>query len=186
MSGNLRHLSRDLIQCCTLHHRSFVLTHLIIIWKLLSFCSVHTELIPLPKRLYLNDKSLVKKGISYFIWKYHKFSFFFPFLANVTDYFGALRYRGGLHPRYIFRGRRGLLLRPLHVRDFVKEGYFFVRRYEVWGVKIPLQSTKYTQLWRWVTPELTGLPSLLPLNTQRILNSKVKICVPVHPMSVFW
>ena len=38
-------------------------------------------------------------------------------------------------------------LRPPHVRDFVKEGYFFVPRYEVWGgggggVKIPLQSTK--------------------------------------------
>ena len=30
------------------------------------------------------------------------------------------------------------------------------------GVKIPLQSTKYTRLWRRVTPEVTGLPSLLP------------------------
>ena len=29
------------------------------------------------------------------------------------------------------------------------------------GVKIPLQSTKYTRLWRQVTPEATGLPSLL-------------------------
>ena len=29
------------------------------------------------------------------------------------------------------------LLRPPHVCDFVKEGYFFVPRYEVWGVKIP-------------------------------------------------
>ena len=36
----------------------------------------------------------------------------------------ALRYRGGPHPRYVFRGRRGLFLRPPHVRDFVKEGYF--------------------------------------------------------------
>ena len=35
---------------------------------------------------------------------------------------------------------------PPHVRDFVKEGYFFVPRYEVWAVKIPLQSTKYTRL----------------------------------------
>ena len=33
---------------------------------------------------------------------------------------GALRYRGGPHPRYVFCGRRGLFLRPPHVRDFVK------------------------------------------------------------------
>ena len=44
---------------------------------------------------------------------------------------------GGPHPRYIFRRRRGLFLRPPHVRDFVKEGYFFVPRYEVWGSKSP-------------------------------------------------
>ena len=50
---------------------------------------------------------------------------------------GALGYRGGPHLRYVFRGRRGLFLRPLHVRDFVKEGYFFVPRYEVWGSKSP-------------------------------------------------
>ena len=31
----------------------------------------------------------------------------------------------------------GLFLRPPHVRDFVKEGYFFVPRYEVWGSKSP-------------------------------------------------
>ena len=75
---------------------------------------------------------------------------------------GALRYRGGPHPRYVFRRRRGLFLRPLHVRDFVKEGYFFCTQVRSMGVKIPLQSTKYTQLWRRVTPEVTGLPSLLP------------------------
>ena len=40
---------------------------------------------------------------------------------------------GGPHLRYVFRGRRGHFLRPPHVRDFVKEGYFFVTRYEVWG-----------------------------------------------------
>ena len=45
---------------------------------------------------------------------------------------GALRYRGGPHPRYIFCGRR-FFLRPPQVRDFVKEWYFFVPRYEVWG-----------------------------------------------------
>ena len=50
---------------------------------------------------------------------------------------GALRYRVGPHLSYIFHGRRGLFLRPPHVRDFVKEGYFFVPRYEVWGSKSP-------------------------------------------------
>ena len=49
----------------------------------------------------------------------------------------ALRYRGGPHLRYVFRGRRGLFLKPPHVRDFVKEGYFFLPRYEVWGSKSP-------------------------------------------------
>ena len=42
---------------------------------------------------------------------------------------------GGAHLRYVFLGRRGLFLRPPHVRDFVKEGYFFAPRYEVWGSK---------------------------------------------------
>ena len=46
-------------------------------------------------------------------------------------------YRGGPHLRYVFRGRRGLILRPPHVGDFVKEGYFFVPRYEVRGSKSP-------------------------------------------------
>ena len=50
---------------------------------------------------------------------------------------GALRYREESHLRYVFHGRRGLFLRPPHVRDFVKEGYFFVPRYEVWGSKSP-------------------------------------------------
>ena len=50
---------------------------------------------------------------------------------------GALRYRGGSHLRYVFRGGMGLFVRPPHVRDFVKEGYFFVLRYEVWGSKSP-------------------------------------------------
>ena len=69
---------------------------------------------------------------------------------------------------------------------FVKEGSFFEPRYKVWGTKIPLQSTKYAWLWRQLTSKVTGLLSLLPLSRQRIIKSKVKICVHVHPMSVFW
>ena len=71
---------------------------------------------------------------------------------------GALRYRGGSHLRYVFRGRRGLFLRPPHVRDFVKEMYFFVPRYEVLGSKSPYNPRNI----RRVTAEVTGLPSLLP------------------------
>ena len=92
--------------------------------------------------------------------------------------------RGAALALHISR-KKGSFLRPPQVRDFVKEGYFFVPRYEVWGVRIPLQSTKYIRLGCRVTPEVTRLPSLLPLNRQRIIKSKVKISVPVHPISVF-
>ena len=34
--------------------------------------------------------------------------------------------------------KNGSFLRPPHVRDFVKEGYFFVPRYVVWGGENPL------------------------------------------------
>ena len=66
---------------------------------------------------------------------------------------------GGGAPALRISRKKGSFLRPPHVRDFVKEGYFFVSRYEVSGVKIPLQSTKYTRLRRRVTPEMTGLTS---------------------------
>ena len=68
--------------------------------------------------------------------------------------------------------RKKFFLRPPHVRDIVKEWYFFVPRYEVWGgggggvFRICCRH-------------------LLPLNRQRIIKSKVKIRVPVHPVSVF-
>ena len=48
--------------------------------------------------------------------------------------------------RITYFAEDGVFLRPPHVRDLVKEGYFFLPRYEVWVVKIPLQSTKYTRL----------------------------------------
>ena len=47
-------------------------------------------------------------------------------LLSIGSPGGTLRYREGPHPRYVSRGRRGLFLRPPHVCDFVKEGYFFV------------------------------------------------------------
>ena len=48
---------------------------------------------------------------------------------------GALMYRGGAAPSLRISRKKGSFLRPPHVRDFVKEGYFFVPRYEVWGSK---------------------------------------------------
>ena len=75
---------------------------------------------------------------------------------------GGTQVQRGAAPSLRISRKKGSFLRPPHVCDFVKEGYFFVPRYEVWGVKIPLQSTKYTRLGRRVTPEVTGLPSLLP------------------------
>ena len=50
---------------------------------------------------------------------------------------GALRYRGARTCVTYFGEEGVFFLRPPHVRDFVKEGYFFVPRYEVWGSKSP-------------------------------------------------
>ena len=69
---------------------------------------------------------------------------------------------GGGAPVLRISPKKGYFLRPPHVRNFVKEGYFFCTQVRSMGVKIPLQSTKYTRLWRRVTPEVTGFPSLLP------------------------
>ena len=90
--------------------------------------------------------------------------------TNVLQMFlsrgGGTQVQRGAAPAVQISRKKGSFLGPPHVRDFVKEGYFFVPRYEVWGggggVKIPLQSTKYTRLRRRMTPEVTGLPSLLP------------------------
>ena len=49
---------------------------------------------------------------------------------------GHSRTEGG-RTRVTYFAEKGLFLRPPHVRDFVKEGYFFVPRYEVWGSKSP-------------------------------------------------
>ena len=91
----------------------------------------------------------------------------------------------GTAPALIISRKKGSFLRPPHVRHFVKEGYFFVPRSEILVVKLPLQSTKYRRLRRRVTPEMTGFPSLLLLNRQRIIKDKIKIHVPVHLMSAF-
>ena len=46
---------------------------------------------------------------------------------------GGTRVQRGAAPALSISRKKGSSLRPPHVRDFVKEGYFFVPRYEVWG-----------------------------------------------------
>ena len=94
--------------------------------------------------------------------------------------------RGGAAPSLPISRKKGSFFKTSACPRFCKRRVLFRTQERSMGVKIPLQSTKYTRLWRRVTPEVTGLPSLLPLNTQRIIKSKVKICVPDHLMSVFW
>ena len=48
----------------------------------------------------------------------------------------------GAAPALRLSRKKGFVLRPPHVRDFVKEWYFFVPRYEVWGLKIPLRNIR--------------------------------------------
>ena len=50
---------------------------------------------------------------------------------------GVTQVQRGVAPALRISRKKGSFLRPPHVRDFVKEGYFFVPRYEVWGSKSP-------------------------------------------------
>ena len=54
---------------------------------------------------------------------------------------GTQGYKGAAPALRIPR-RKGSFLRPPHVRNFVKEGYFFVPRCEEWGSKIPLRNIR--------------------------------------------
>ena len=93
---------------------------------------------------------------------------------------GTLRYKGG-STRVTYFAEEGVFFQISTCPRFRKRKILFCT-----GWKSSQQSTKYTRLWRRVTPEVNGLPSLLPLKRQRIITSKVKMRVPVHPMSVFW
>ena len=50
---------------------------------------------------------------------------------------GGTQVQRGCAPALRISRKKGYFLRPPHVRDFVKEGYSFVLRYEVWGSKSP-------------------------------------------------
>ena len=53
---------------------------------------------------------------------------------------------GGGRTCVTYFAEKGSFLRPPHVRDFVKEGYFFVLRYEVWASKSPYNPRNYMRL----------------------------------------
>ena len=98
---------------------------------------------------------------------------------------GGTQVQRGVAPALRISRKKGSFFKTSACPRFCKRRVLFCTQVRSMGVKIPLQSTKYTRLWRRVTAEVTGLPSLLPLNKQRIIKSKVKIRAPVHPMSVF-
>ena len=50
---------------------------------------------------------------------------------------GGTQVQRGCAPALRISRNKGSFLRHPHVRDFVKEGYFFVPRYEVWGSNSP-------------------------------------------------
>ena len=100
---------------------------------------------------------------------------------------GGTQLQRGAAPSLRISRKKGSFLKTSACPRFCKRRVLFCTQVRSMGVKIHLQSTKYTWLWRRVTPEASLLPPpCLPLNTQRIIKSKVKIRVPVHPMSVFW
>ena len=81
----------------------------------------------------------------------------------------------GAAPALCISRKKGYFLRPPYVRDFVKEGYFFVPRYEVWGSKSPynpgnIRCSDAEWLPKWLGFRVC-CRHLLPLNTQRIIKS---------------
>ena len=98
---------------------------------------------------------------------------------------GGTQVQRGAAPALRISRKKGSFFKTACLR-FCKRRVLFRTQVRSMGVKIPLQSTEYTRLCRRVTPKVTGLPSLLPLNMQRIIKSWIKIRVPVLPMSVFW
>ena len=52
---------------------------------------------------------------------------------------GGTQVQRGVAPALRISQKKGSFLRPPHVRDFVREGYFFVPRYEVWGPEVTFE-----------------------------------------------
>ena len=75
---------------------------------------------------------------------------------------GGIQVQRGGAPALRISWKKGSFFKTTTCARFCKRWVLFCTQVRSMRVKIPLQSTKYTRLWRWVTPEVTGLPSLLP------------------------
>ena len=68
----------------------------------------------------------------------------------------------GGRTRVTYFAEEGVFFNTSACPRFCKRRVLFCAQVRSMGVKIPLQSTKYTRLRRRVTPEVTELPNLLP------------------------
>ena len=75
---------------------------------------------------------------------------------------GGTQVQRGAAPVLRISRKKGSSFKTSACPRFCKRRVLFCTQVRSMGVKIPLQSTKYTRLRRRVTPEVTGLPSLLP------------------------
>ena len=62
---------------------------------------------------------------------------FFSSFCYIKPGGGGTQVQKGAAPALRISRKKGSFLRPPHVRDFVKEEYFVVPRFEVWGSKSP-------------------------------------------------
>ena len=75
---------------------------------------------------------------------------------------GLTQVQKGVPPSLRISRKKGSFFKTSACPRFCIRRVLFCTQVRSMGVKIPLQSTKYTRFWRRVTPEVTGLPSLLP------------------------
>ena len=68
----------------------------------------------------------------------------------------------GVRTRVTYFAEEEVFFKTSACPRFCERRVLFCTQVRSMGVKIPLQSTKYPRLWRRVTPEVTGLPRLLP------------------------
>ena len=99
----------------------------------------------------------------------------------------------GGRTRVKYFAEEGVFLRPRHVRDFVKEGYFFVPGYEVWGGggggwKSPYNPRNIRGFDAEWLPKWLGFRvcchHLLTLNRKRIIKPKTKYVTRSSNISV--
>ena len=67
---------------------------------------------------------------------------------------------GGGGTSVTYFAEEGVFFKTSACPQFCKRGVLFCTQVRSMGVKIPLQSTKYTRLWRRVAPEVTAATSV--------------------------